>query len=310
VAAHRRVAVGATLHNKAEYLPAAIDSLLAQTYRDYTLVLLDDASTDDTPAIARRYADADDRVVFIRNETRVGMIENWRRAYHHAKNVTPDLEYFAWGSDHDLWEPHFLERLVATLDDDPSVVLAYPRSIRVDEEGGVIREHGTTLDTSGIPSGVRRLFLVSGQMVAGNVVYGLIRADALERAQVFRDVMYPDRLLVSELALHGAHRHVTELLWSRRFEWRDDRPARQRAGLWPAGAPWHAHLPAWISHVAVLGRAYGPRAAAAYGAGIAVRIGALWRKRGRKRLIRRKRHLRATAGRAARALGLRGRRTT
>jgi glycosyltransferase involved in cell wall biosynthesis len=310
MSAQRRVAVGATLFNKAAYFEDAVESLLAQTYRDFTLVLLDDASTDETPAIARRFADADDRVVFVRNEERVGMLENWRRAYYLAKEATPGLEYFAWGSDHDVWEPRFLERLVAELDSDPSIVLAYPRSTRIDDHGAVIREHRTTLDTVGIRSPLRRVFLASSQMVAGNIVYGLIRAEALEHAAVFRDVMYPDRLLVPELAVAGGFRFVPEQLWQRRFEWRDDRASRQRRAFWPGVAPWHAWLPAWVTHAVVLLRAHGPRAAGWYVAGFSVRIAELRRKRLRKRIVRRKRRLRAAAGRAARAVGIRRRRTT
>jgi glycosyltransferase involved in cell wall biosynthesis len=305
MSAQRRVAVGATLYNRAEYLPEAIESLLGQTYADFTLVLVDDASTDETPSIARRFAENDDRVVFIRNEHRIGMLENWRRPYALAKEVTSRLEYFAWASDHDIWDPRFLERLVAALDENPAIVLAYPRSARVDEHGSVIREHKTTVDTVGIASPHRRLYLVSSGMVAGNVVYGLIRTDALERVGVFRSVLYPDRLLVAELALHGAHRYVGELLWQRRFEVRDGQLDRQRAALWPEGAPWHARLPAWTSHAAILGREYGPRAAAAYTAGVSMRFAHIRGKRLRKRTIRGRRRLRATAGRLARATGVR-----
>lgn len=305
MSAHRRVAVGTTLFNRSAYLEEAVSSLLAQTYEDFTLALVDDASTDDTEAVARRLAATDDRVVYVRNEHRLGMLGTWRRAYTVSKEHTPALEYFAWGSDHDLWQPGFLERLVAAMDEDPAIVLAYPRSARIDEHGAVVREHKTTLDTVGVSSPIRRLYLVSSEMVAGNAVYGLIRADALERSGIFRDVLYPDRLLVAELAIHGAHRHVPARLWSRRFEVRDGRLDRQRAALWPDGAPWHARLPAWMPHAAVLTRTYGPRAGVTYTRGVAVRVAELRGKRLRKRVVRRKRKLRTTAGRLARAVGVR-----
>lgn len=305
VSTHRRVAVGATLFNRSAYLEEAVSSLLAQTYEDFTLALVDDASTDDTEAIARRLARSDDRIVYVRNERRLGMLGSWRLAYRVAKDHTPSLEYFAWASDHDVWDPRFLERLVAAMDEDPSVVLAYPRSARIDEHGAFVREHRNALDTIGISDPIRRLYRVSSEMVAGNVVYGLMRADALERAAVFRDVLYPDRLLVAELALRGAHRHVPELLWHRRFEVRDGRLDRQRAALWPDGAPWYARLPAWMPHAAVLARLYGPRAGATYARGVALRVAELRGKRLRKRVVRRKRKLRASAGRMARAAGVR-----
>ena len=70
-----RVVIGATLYNHAAELPEALESILTQTYRDFALVLVDDASTDDTPAIAQRYAETDDRVCYERNERRLGTMQ-------------------------------------------------------------------------------------------------------------------------------------------------------------------------------------------------------------------------------------------
>ena len=64
---------------------------------------------------------------------------------------------------------------------------------------------------------MRRLVLAVESMSAGNMVYVLYRADALARAGVFRSVLAPDRLLLTELALQGQFVQVPDVLWYRRF---------------------------------------------------------------------------------------------
>ena len=79
------VVLGMTLYNNARNLPDAIESLLAQTFSQFTLVLLDDASSDDTEAVARRYAARDSRVRYFRHDRRQAMIATWREVgagYH------------------------------------------------------------------------------------------------------------------------------------------------------------------------------------------------------------------------------------
>lgn len=62
--------------NRAHLLANTIDSVLAQTHNNFTLTVCDDASTDETQAVARAYADADHRVNYVRNLRNMGMPEN------------------------------------------------------------------------------------------------------------------------------------------------------------------------------------------------------------------------------------------
>ena len=107
-----RVVIGAILFNHADELREALESVLAQTYEDFALLLVDDQSTDETPAIAGEYAALDARVTYIRNAERLGMIGNSVRAFDLARERHPDAEYFAWSSDHDLWHPRWLQQMV------------------------------------------------------------------------------------------------------------------------------------------------------------------------------------------------------
>ena len=62
-----RVIIGSPLFNHAKDFREAIESILSQTFTDFALVLVDDCSTDETPAIAREYEALDSRVSYHRN---------------------------------------------------------------------------------------------------------------------------------------------------------------------------------------------------------------------------------------------------
>jgi glycosyltransferase involved in cell wall biosynthesis len=252
-----RVVIAAPLYEKAEFLRPAVESLLVQTYRDFRLVLVDDASTDATPEIAQELAADDARVSYVRNERRLGLIDTWRRGFELARERHPSIEYFAWGSDHDRWHPDWLRTLVEELDAHPEAVLAYPMSVRISGTGEAIRE-AWEFDTAGIASPRRRLRATYRGISSGSIVYGLFRADALERAGVYRHVLSPDRLVLTELALQGEFRQAKQVLWERRF-WGVHTMRRQRAGSFPYGAPWYTRLPICSTHVATVFWLYGVR---------------------------------------------------
>ena len=254
-----RVIVGAPLYNHAGELSVALESLLRQTYQDYVVLLVDDASTDDTATIARHYARADDRVSYYGNTRRLGMVGNWRRAFRLARTTYPEAEYFAWASDHDLWHPRWLEALVHALDTTPEVVLVYPLNRRIAADGQLTSKRPWRFDTAGVTNRWRRFLLTIRHMSAGNMTYGLARVAAIERAGVFRHVLVPDRLLLTELALEGQFSQVREVLWYRRWYGKIFSLGRQRRAFFPEGRPLHAYVPWWISHAVALGWILGIR---------------------------------------------------
>ena len=259
------------LHNNAAHLPLAIESLLAQSYPDFLLVMLDDGSSDQTPAIARRYAAADPRLQYHRRERR-GMIATWREVAELAFDASPPAEYFAWVSDHDRWHPHWLARLVAELDAAPAAALAYPFTRRMTPEGEEIDKPPRRFDAPMADARERwRRFCRQGAG-AGDMVYGLMRVSALRSAGVFRMVLRLDRLLIAELALRGAIRQVPEILWFRRNA-ATASVRRQRHTLVAGDAPPWFWWPPWLQHGRQLKREYD--AAALAGIGISA---AEWRR--------------------------------
>jgi hypothetical protein len=247
-----RTVFGMTLYNRARHLREATDSILAQADGDFALVMLDDGSSDEVEAIAREYEARDPRVRYWRHAERQGMVPTWREVVEIARREYPKAEYFAWASDHDLWDPRWLARMVAELDAHPETVLAYPQTLRIDEAGEVLDKEPRVFDTSGIADRRERwrLFSWSG-FGSGDMVYGLMRLAALEAAGVFRPVLNPDRLLIAELTLIGQIRQVPEPLWSRR-QARIPSVTRQNMSLFAGEKPPRFGWPPSLQHAIIL----------------------------------------------------------
>lgn len=250
-----RVVIAAPLYNGAAHLESALESLLAQSHSEFALLLVDDASEDATESIGRRFSRRDPRVDYWRNETRLGVVGNWRRCLALARELHPQAELFGWASDHDLWDLEWLEALVCEFDRHPDVVLAYPRTERMTADGEVKRVRGG-LSTVGITDPAERIRLAARSMHAGDGCYGLMRMEAVERVACFRPLMEPDRLMMVELAVQGEFAYVSHVAWKRRFVKSATR-ARQRRQLFTGRPPLHTRLPPWLVRPVVFLWLYG-----------------------------------------------------
>jgi glycosyltransferase involved in cell wall biosynthesis len=247
-----RTILGMTLYNNARHLREATDSILGQSDGDFALLMLDDGSSDDVGAIAREYEQHDHRVRYVRHPQRRGMVPTWKEVVEIARRAHPQAEYFAWVSDHDRWDARWLDRMVAELDAHPGAVLAYPRTLRIDDNGAFIDKEPRVFDTSGLGDARARWrrFCWAG-FGSGDMVYGLMRMSALEAAGIFRPVLNPDRLLIAELTRQGEICQVDEPLWYRRQSGTAS-VARQATSLFADDTPPRFNWPPSLQHAAVL----------------------------------------------------------
>ena len=74
-----KISVLIPTYNYARFLPEAIDSVLAQDFQDFELLVVDDCSSDDTAAVVASFRQRDARVQFSVNSTNLGMVNNWNR---------------------------------------------------------------------------------------------------------------------------------------------------------------------------------------------------------------------------------------
>jgi glycosyltransferase involved in cell wall biosynthesis len=130
---HPKISVIVPNYNHAPYLSERLDSILSQTYDDLELLILDDASTDDSHRILMRYY-SKPRVRIVVNPVNSGAaFPQWNRGIHLAKG-----EYVWIAESDDSADPHFLEALVPLLDENPSLGIVYCQSRIIDREGVVV----------------------------------------------------------------------------------------------------------------------------------------------------------------------------
>lgn len=177
-----RVSVLTPVHNGERYLDECAASVVAQTFRDLEYVIVDNCSTDATPAIARRWAARDPRVRYVRSDVFVDVHASHNRAVRASDRSSSYVKFVAA----DDWiYPECLERMVAAADAHPSagIVSAYrleqdhllhDRFFRADETFMRGRE-------------ALRKSLLGSAWITGSPTSLLFRADLVRAAPEFLD---------------------------------------------------------------------------------------------------------------------------
>jgi glycosyltransferase involved in cell wall biosynthesis len=135
-------------YNCENYISETIESILTQSYSDFELIVIDNASDDQTASIVDSYAKQDCRITYVINKVNLGMVPNWNACLDTAKG-----EYIKFVFADDLLAaPEALERMVALLDRDSGVSLVCSSRNLIDESSQFIRvesnfETGTTAGT-------------------------------------------------------------------------------------------------------------------------------------------------------------------
>lgn len=242
------VSIGLPVFNGEAYLPAAIDSILAQEYTDFELIISDNASQDRTESIGREYAARDRRIRYHRSPVNEGAARNFNRVFEMAGG-----RYFKWAAHDDLCLPGFLRGCVEVLDREPLAVLAYPKAAYIDAAGKVIG-----VDTDAMEARQRephrRLGQILRSLSMAMPVFGLIRSEALRRTRLIDSFIASDFVLLAELSMLGQFWQIPEILfYNRDHPQRSTHAARgnlktlawYNPGLKPAARLLHEWLPGW-----------------------------------------------------------------
>lgn len=208
------VSIGMPVYNGAKYIESAIDSILAQTYTDFELIISDNASTDATEEICRRYAAADPRIRYSRNPTNLGAAPNYNRVIHLARG-----RYFRHAAHDDILAPTNIERCVEILDRNPDVVLVYPQMVMIDADGKQIdtREHSLELGDAKPSARFARYSVLCDEGSMCDPVFGLFRTSALRQTALLGAYIAADMILLGEMALRGRIVEVPEYLFFERY---------------------------------------------------------------------------------------------
>ena len=93
------VSIGMPVYNGEEYIREALDSLLAQTFEDFELIISDNCSTDDTSSICKEYSSRNSRIKYIRQDTNIGVNANFEFVLKQANG-----DFFMWAACDDYLE--------------------------------------------------------------------------------------------------------------------------------------------------------------------------------------------------------------
>jgi glycosyltransferase involved in cell wall biosynthesis len=206
------VSIGLPVYNGERFIRQAIESILIQDYANFELIISDNASTDATSEICQKYAERDARIQYVRNETNLGASPNHKRVFEMGRG-----DYFKWAAHDDECLPTFLSRCMSVFKEAPqSVVLVYPQSLIIDEEGTVVKEYRASIAAK-TSRPHRRLASVLSNVVLGTPLYGVIRAKVLKQTRLIDAFFASDYVLFAELAMLGEIWELPELLLRKRF---------------------------------------------------------------------------------------------
>lgn len=125
-----RISVLMGIYNCASTLVEALDSLYAQTYQGFKVILCDDGSTDDTYRVASDYASQHDNIILLRNERNMKLAATLNHCLQYA-----DTEYVARMDGDDISLPERFEKEIAFLDEHPEYAIVSCPMIYFDEHG-------------------------------------------------------------------------------------------------------------------------------------------------------------------------------
>lgn len=125
-----KVSVLIPTFNYGEFIGEAIESVLAQTFPDFELIIVDNNSTDDTEQTVRKYL-SDKRVTYFKNSSNIGFVRNFNKCIEYSKGT-----YLKFLMADDIFHPELLEKYVAVMDSHPgvSLVTAYRKFFGIDAE--------------------------------------------------------------------------------------------------------------------------------------------------------------------------------
>lgn len=182
-----KISVCIPVYNGAEFIQAAIDSVLKQTEQDFEIILVDNQSTDNTVALIKAYTDP--RIKLFINDSNIGMIPNWNKTLTYATGT-----YIKILPADDLLYPQCLALQSAVLEKDPDKKISLVCSSRhiINDSGKVLftRKFASKAQTLSKVQAFNKVISAGGNIVGeGGAV--LFRREILEKTGPFNsDIFY------------------------------------------------------------------------------------------------------------------------
>ena len=204
------VSIALCVFNSEHFIAKTLTSLLAQDYINIELIISDNASEDRSGEICLEFAKQDNRIKYFRNISNMGPARNTYKAVDLCSG-----RFIMPAADHDMYHPSFISRLLELLQQDESVLLAYPRSLYIDEYDNPIELLPDVIDTRGL-NACQRFSKIIWEFAWGNMIYGLYRTPVFKEVCQVHPTIGPDHVIAAQLSLLGSIAQINEQLFFRR----------------------------------------------------------------------------------------------
>ena len=195
------VSIGLPIHNGEFFLKKRIDSILNQTFKNFELIISDNASTDQTRKICEEYAKQDSRIQYIRQKKNMGAIPNFKFVLQNAKG-----KYFVWAAVDDFWKPTFLSKNIEILESNTNIIGSISKvdffgkyADRYNPKPGDKIEHRHVLPFSGNYLDKVRIALLLGD----TMIYSIFRIDLLKKSIPSKNNFQDGMILMLTILKYG-----------------------------------------------------------------------------------------------------------
>jgi glycosyltransferase involved in cell wall biosynthesis len=202
------VSIAMCTYNGEKYLRSQLDSLLAQTYPNLEIIIVDDASKDNTLRILREYEKKDFRIRIFENDTNIGFIKNFSKAISLCQG-----DFIALADQDDIWKKEKIELFLESIGDN---VLIYSDAMLIDELGNPMAHQLIRPEHHLVDGKCNKAFLFLN-CVSGNTL--MFKKELLEFILPIPNVSYHDVWIAFVASSIGTINYVDEaMIYYRRHE--------------------------------------------------------------------------------------------
>jgi glycosyltransferase involved in cell wall biosynthesis len=205
-----KLSIGMPVYNGEPWIGWSLQSVLDQTYRDFELLVSDNASDDNTADICTDFAAQDSRIKYSRNAHNIGVFRNFDLVFERSSG-----KYFKWWTVGDLYANSYFQKCVEILDSRPDVALVNSKTVlfSTSVESGFDYEESLELIDE---DPCRRFCQYLARSQLNTSLHGVIRSDLLRQTSLNQAYASSDIAMIADLSLRGKFVEIPERLYFRR----------------------------------------------------------------------------------------------
>jgi glycosyltransferase involved in cell wall biosynthesis len=202
------IGIGLPVFNGERFVGQAVRAILEQTYRNWELVISDNASSDGTETICRQLAASDERIRYYRNAQNIGAHPNFNRVFELSRG-----KYFKWSAFDDMLHADYLKECINALEANPDGVACQSLLDFIDGDGNRLGICSTDLEQAQSPTPHVRFAAATLKPHNCFYIMAVFRREALAGSILMPSFHGADRALLAQLTLRGRFVQVSRPLF-------------------------------------------------------------------------------------------------